>query len=62
MSIPIEPSLMKFIPSRERFKLLKEKQANLREAINTTSSATGLMAPRKVFHYKEMEKTLPRIY
>lgn len=47
---------MKFIPPRERFKLLKEKQVRFQETISATSSGTGLMALRTVVHYKEMEK------
>ena len=55
MSVPIDPSIMKFISPREWFKMMKEKQVELQQKIAATPSATGLLAPRTAIHYKEHE-------
>ncbi|CEJ01863.1 hypothetical protein RMCBS344292_15884 [Rhizopus microsporus] len=55
MSVPIDPSIMKFISPRERFKMMKEKQVELQQKIAATPSATGSLAPRTAIHYKEHE-------
>ncbi|PHZ09658.1 uncharacterized protein RHIMIDRAFT_315232 [Rhizopus microsporus ATCC 52813] len=56
MSVPIDPSVLKHVSPREKFKLMKQKQAEVQGIIAATPSASGLLAPRTIVQYQDIEK------